>query len=61
MSELKDDMFDEFDKEEKESRVNRMQSTHNLGISYVKNSIADLSKKIDLSQINSSKMHESME
>ena len=54
-------MFDEFDKEEKESRVNRMQSTHNLGISYVKNSIADLSKKIDLSQINSSKMHESME
>jgi hypothetical protein len=41
-------MFEEFDFEEKENKIIRMQNTNSNGISYVKTSLTDLSRKIDL-------------
>ena len=42
-------MFDELHKEDKFERVKH--NANNLSVSYAKNSIADLSKKIDFSQM----------
>ena len=44
------DMFDDLQKEEKTERVKH--NANNLSVSYAKNSIADLSKKIDFSQLH---------
>jgi hypothetical protein len=45
------DMFDEFDNEEQEQKLVKHQTINNVGTSYVKSSIADLSKKIHLTHI----------
>lgn len=45
-------MFDEFEKEGKEFQLNRIQSANNISQSYVKSSIADLSKRVDLTHLS---------
>jgi hypothetical protein len=44
-------MFDEFDVEEKEQKMIRLQCTNNIGMSMAKTSLADLSRKLDLTSI----------
>jgi hypothetical protein len=44
-------MFEEFNVEEKEQQIIRLQCTNNMGMSMVKTSLADLSRKLDLTSI----------
>mmetsp|Transcript_9340 Transcript_9340/g.8786 ORF Transcript_9340/g.8786 Transcript_9340/m.8786 type:complete len:351 (+) Transcript_9340:694-1746(+) len=44
-------MFDEFDQEEKDQQIIRLQIASNTGMSMSKNSLADLSRKLDITSI----------